>query len=246
MPGEKIIVTRPLTTLFFDWDFTLAYTEINDNTMGDRLAYMFAKAGLPYTQQEIEGALQQYEQDVAAGKFVPIPHPQKRRDIAKMYQRLFDYLGEEDKSWAMMERLYGTYASLPTFLYADSRPTLRQLGQEGYRLGIISNHSRSARAVIEELVGDLVPGEHIVLSEELGVHKPAKSIFRRAAARTGSRPEDCLLVGDNLQVDAAAAVARGGYRCGIWLDRKEKGGQRSLPDQVKRITSLAQLPPLLS
>lgn len=239
-------MTRPLTTLFFDWDFTLAYTRINDNTMGERLAFMFDKAGLPYSRKEIEGALQQYEEDVAAGKFVPVPHRQKRRDIARMYQRLFDYLGEEDKSWAMMERLYGTYASLPTFLYADSRPILRRLGQEGYQLGIISNHSRSARAVIESLIGDLVPAEHIVLSEELGVHKPAKSIFRRAAARTGSRPEDCLLVGDNLQVDAAAAVARGGYRCGIWLDRTEKGEQRVLPDQVTRITSLAALPEMLN
>lgn len=238
-------MTRPLTTLFFDWDFTLAYTQIADNTMGQRLAFMFDQAGLPYSRAEIEAALQQYDADVAAGKFVPPDKPQRRRDIARVYRRLFDYLGEEDKSWAMMQRLYGTYAQLPTFLYADSRPVLQRLSAEGYRLGIISNHSRSARGVMEELVGDLVPARHITISEELGVHKPAQTIFRRAAARTASSPGACLLVGDNLRVDAVAAVKEGGYRRGIWLDRQERGAGRSLPKQVTRITTLAALPDLL-
>ena len=237
---------RSLTTLFFDWDFTLAYTEIDDNTLGDRLAFMFNHAGLPYGQDEIEQALRQYAADVEAGKFVPVPHPQKRREIARVYQRLFDYLGEEDKSWPMMERLYGAYAHLPTFLFADSRPTLEALRDAGYTLGIISNHSRSARAVIEDFVGDLVPSRHIVISEELGVHKPAKTIFLRAAAQAGARPEECLLVGDNLNVDAEAAVAQGGYRCGVWLDRGDAAGERALPPHITRITTLAQMPELLA
>lgn len=237
---------QPLTTLFFDWDYTLAYTAIGDNSLGARLAFMFAAAGLPYSRAQIEGALQQYKAAVAAGAFTPVPHPQKRRDIAQLYRRLFDYLGEEDQSWPVMERLYGTYALLPTFLYDDSRSTLARLDAQGYTLGIISNHSRSARAVIEGLVGDLVPARNIVLSEEIGVHKPAKTIFRRAVSRAGARPDRCLLVGDNLQVDAVAAVQQGRFRCGVWLDRADDGGARPLPEQVARITSLETLPDLIA
>lgn len=239
------MIRRPLTTLFFDWDYTLAYTTIGDNSLGARLAFMFAEADLPYGRAEIEAALRQYKADVAAGAFTPVPHPQKRRDIARLYQRLFDYLGEEDKSWPVMERLYGTYALLPTFLYDDSRPTLARLRAQGYALGIISNHSRSARAVIERLVGDLVPGQNIVLSEEVGVHKPAKTIFRRAVSCAGARANRCLLVGDNLKVDAVAAVQQGGFRCGVWLDRADKGDARPLPEQVARITGLDALPELI-
>jgi len=237
---------RPLTTLFFDWDLTLAYTEIDGNSMGERLAFMFGHAGLPYSQDDIEGALRQYGEDVALGKFVPVAKPQKRREIAQLYQRLLGYLGEEDTSWPVMERLYGSYAYLPTYLYDDSRPAMERLRDVGYDLGVISNHSRSARAVIERLVGDLVPSPRIVLSEELGVHKPAKTIFLRAAARAGARPDDCLLVGDNLQVDARAAVAQGGYRCGVWLDRVDREAERPLPPRVMRITSLAELPEILA
>ena len=63
-------------------------------------------------------------------------------------------------------------------------------------------HSNLARPVIEDLVGDLVPSHHIIISEEIGVHKPAKTIYRRAASRVRTPPENCLLVGDNLTVDA--------------------------------------------
>ena len=238
---------RPIETVFFDWDYTLAYTETPNNTVGERLAHMFALADLPYTQSEIETALELYKNDVATGKMPAIIQQQKRREIARFYGYLFDYLGEKDKSWPTMERLYGTYALLPTYLYEDSRPTLSLLQQQGYKLGILSNHSASARPVMERLVGDLVPPRHIVISEEIGVHKPARTIFRRAAARLRTRPSRCIiLVGDNLEVDAIGSVTLGGFCGGIWLDRENRGVDQTLPENIVRIASLSQLPPLLA
>jgi putative hydrolase of the HAD superfamily len=241
------LVQRPLEAIFFDWDHTLAYTRTPSNTIGERLAHMFELADLPYTQNEIETALEQYQNDVAAGKIPALVQQQKRREIARFYGYLFDYLGEEDKSWSTMERLYGTYAQLPTYLYEDTRPILNLLRTQGYKLGIISNHSASARPVMERLVGDLIPANHIVISEELGVHKPARTIFRRAAARLRVQPSNCLvLVGDNLHVDAIGAVDVGGFCGGIWLDRQNAGDDRPLPEGIVRISSLYELPPLLA
>ena len=209
-------VGQPIETVFFDWDHTLAYTKTENNTLGERLATMFALADLPYSQSEIEAALAHYEKDVAAGKIPVIEEPQRRRDITRTYAYLFDYLGEEDKSWSTLERLYGTYALLPTYLYEDSRPTLSHLQQQGYKLGIISNHSSLARPVIERLVGDLIPSHHVLISEEIGVHKPAKTIFRRAAARLRTDPSRCIiLVGDNLEVDAIGSVSTSDFCGGI-------------------------------
>jgi putative hydrolase of the HAD superfamily len=239
-------VRRSNGTVFFDWDHTLAYTRTPNNTIGERLAHMFELAGLPYSQAQIEDALQQYHEAVAEGSLPAVVQPQKRRDIARFYGYLFDFLGEQDKSWPVMERLYGTYAQLPTYLYDDSRPALKQVGRLGFKLGIISNHSSSARQAMEDLVGDLVPAGNIVISEELGVHKPAKTIFSYAAARLRTRPQNCILVGDNLQVDAIGAVSVGGYGSGVWLDRHERGSGLDLPPYVTRVASLNQLPSWLA
>jgi FMN phosphatase YigB (HAD superfamily) len=241
-------VGQSIETVFFDWDRTLAYIKIANGTLGERLARMFALADLPYTQSEIENALALYEKDAAAGRVPEITvQMQRKRDIARFYKQLLDYLGDEDKSWPLMDRLYGTYALLPTYLYEDSRPTLNLLKQEGFKLGIISNHSTTARPVIERLVGDLIPPDHILISEEIGVHKPAKTIFKRAAARLKTDPSRCIiLVGDNLDVDAIGSVNTGGFCGGVWLDRLNKGAHYPLPEGIKRITSLYELPSLLA
>jgi HAD superfamily hydrolase (TIGR01549 family) len=238
-------VERPVETIFFDWDYTLAHTSASNNSTGERLAKMFALADLPYSQTEIEAAMARYHGDVSAGKHPPIMDLQRRREIIRRYGHLFDYLGEKDRSWATRVRLYRTYAQLPNHLYQDSRPTLALLRQQDFKLGIITNHASIIRPVIEQLVGDLVPTEHVVISEEIGVHKPAKTIFNRAAARTRTRPSRCLLVGDNFEVDAVGSTVVGGYRASVWLDRKEKGANRTMPAGVSRITSLDQLPPIL-
>jgi FMN phosphatase YigB (HAD superfamily) len=240
-------VQRPIETVFFDWDRTLAYIKTLTDTLAGRLARMFALADLPYSASEIESALVLYDRDVATGK-VPalVVQPQRKRDIARFYKRILDYLGEEDTSRPAMEQLYSTYALLPTYLYEDSRPTLSLLREQGYQLGIISNHSVLARPVIERLVGDLIPPENILISEEIGVHKPAKTIFRRAAARLKTDPSCCIVyVGDNLDVDAVGSVNAGGFCGGVWLDRPDKGADLVLPEGVVRITSLYELPPLL-
>ena len=242
---STFLLKQAVDTVFLDWDHTLAYTRTPHNTIGERLARMFRLADLPYTQEEIETALERYHDAVAAGKKPAIVRPQKRREIAQLYGYLLGYLGEEDRSWSTMERLYGTYAQLPTYLFEDARPVLEQLKQQGYKLGVISNHSGSARPVMESLVGDLIPASHIIISEEIGVHKPAKTIFHRAAARLRTIPARCILAGDNLEVDAAGALDPGGFAAGVWLDRKDKGKGQLLPANVVRIASLYELPQIL-
>lgn len=233
-----------ITAVIFDWDMTLAYTKVGDNQFSTRLAAMFDIAGLPYTRDEIQAALDAHTRDAERGLVPPLAHVQTRREIGEQYIHLLKRLGYPDTSWPTLIRLYGTYAKLPTFLYDDSRAAIQSLRERGYHVGILSNHSTTARPVMEQFVGDLIPANQIVISEEEGVHKPAKTIFRRAAARMGVPPEQCALVGDNLQVDAIGSVERGGFGQGIWLDRREKGTNGALANSVTRITNLTQLPPL--
>ena len=236
------MIEQPIKAIFFDWDLTLAYTRTAQDSREERLAIMFQLSGLPYTQDEIEAALQQYDRDVEQGKLKKIEKPQTRRQIVREYAYMLDLLGHKDTGWDLQERIYGSHSLLPTFLFEDSRPTLQLLKESGYILGILSNRSRVGRPIMEELVGDLIPSQQMLISEELGVHKPAKTIFLRAAARVRIPPANCVQVGDNLEVDAIAAVQRGGFRYGIWLDRSNSPNGRSFLPNVSSINTLSQLP----
>jgi putative hydrolase of the HAD superfamily len=97
------------------------------------------------------------------------------------------------------------------------------------------------RRTIDQLLGNIIPQHHITISEEVGVHKPGKTIFRRAVAKLRQKPTDCIYVGDNLDVDAVAAVQQGGFAAGIWIDRSNEETTVSLPPNIYRLTSLTQL-----
>ncbi|HEX6385126.1 MAG TPA: HAD family hydrolase [Anaerolineae bacterium] len=226
--------------VLFDWDFTLAYT-LGDVSLDQRIAALFKHVGLPYGQQAVEEVLEDYRNAVERGQARPLHRMQRRRDIVALYRYILARLGHSELSRELMYRIYSAYAHLPTKLYDDARPSLQTLQERGLKLGILSNHSVSVRAVVERLVGDYIPSENITISEEIGVHKPSKTIFQRAAARLAAPPASCLYVGDNLAVDALAAVQVGGYGMGLWLDRRGKGTTRELPENVARITSLHQV-----
>jgi putative hydrolase of the HAD superfamily len=109
-------------------------------------------------------------------------------------------------------------------------------------LGIITNHSSLIRPVIREYVGDYVSDSHVIISQDLQVYKPNPVIFQHATRQIGVLPENCLFVGDNLEVDAMGAVQQGDFQRGLWIDReKETAVIPPLPQGVNRITTLSQI-----
>jgi putative hydrolase of the HAD superfamily len=77
---------------------------------------------------------------------------------------------------------------------------------------------------------------------DAAVKKPAPEGFVRAAAALAVPPERCAYVGDSIQNDALGARAAG--LVSIWLDRH--GDPWDPPPGIHRITSLVELPALLS
>ena len=108
--------------------------------------------------------------------------PQKKRQVIQAYPHLLDRLGHPGRSQGFAYEIYAGYGRLPHHLFDDVQPTLRQLKARQLQLGILSNHSASVRHTIAQLLGDIIPQERLTISEEVGVHKPSKTIFRRAAA----------------------------------------------------------------
>ncbi|WP_420629063.1 HAD family hydrolase [Candidatus Leptofilum sp.] len=230
-----------VTAVLFDWDFTLAYSLGLHVSHVARTTTLFQKYGVVCTEADVMAARASLAADIASGKLTGSLRPQKKREIIRLYRELLRRLNHSDDSYDFAYDVYAGYGLLPHFLFDDVLPTLHALKERNLKLGILSNHSSSVRATIHELLGEIIPQNQITISEEVGIHKPRKTIFQRAASKLRQKPANCLYVGDNLEVDAKAAVQPGGYAGGIWIDRYEQQRLNPLPQNVHRVTNLTQL-----
>jgi epoxide hydrolase-like predicted phosphatase len=82
---------------------------------------------------------------------------------------------------------------------------VRRARAQGIRTGLVSNSmgaGRYDRAAFPELF------DGVVISGEVGMHKPQPEIFMLGAERAGVAPEDCVFV-DDLRENCAGAEAVG-------------------------------------
>jgi len=91
-------------------------------------------------------------------------------------------------------------------LYEDALPTLRGLRERGIRTAVVSNCDHFAIPLVETLgLKDEV--DALVLSCEVGSHKPDAAIYLAALDALGARPEQAVFVDDQPPyLDGAAAL----------------------------------------
>ena len=132
--------------------------------------------------------------------------------------------------------------------HGDASPLIDLLLAAGLRVGAVSNAGTAYQENKLARTGFAGRVPMLVGVDTLGVGKPDPSVFREGARRLGTDPARTVYVGDELDIDAAAAAAAG--LVGIWLDRP--GARRvHVPEHevaaagVPVITTLADLPALL-
>jgi|SRR5690242_6074613 putative hydrolase of the HAD superfamily len=123
-----------------------------------------------------------------------------------------------------------------TRAFSDAAPCLQKLA--GQKLGIISNGAREQQIGKLHRAGLLEHFSVMVFSEDVGLGKPAPSIFLEACRRAGQNPSQCAHVGDNVEADVIPSRAMG--MRGVCLDRS---GRLTLDAPV--ITSLSELSEVL-
>ena len=232
---------RPeIKAVLFDWDMTLG-AALGSISTGERTSTLFRRLGMNYDSEAIVTAMAQRRQAIEQGA-VPDPlAPQTKEMLIRYYQQLLQLLDGAEASAQLCEQIYDEYAHLPFVFYSDTLPAFQTLAAQAIQLGIITNHSSQIRSVIEEKLQEFVRPEHIIISGELDLYKPDPPIFIEAAARLEMPVEQCLYVGDNLEVDAIGAVTAGGYACGLWYDRSDRSAPEKFPPAVYRITELGQV-----
>ncbi|HEV2951123.1 MAG TPA: HAD-IA family hydrolase [Actinomycetota bacterium] len=92
-------------------------------------------------------------------------------------------------------------------LWEDSVPVVRELRARGTKTALISNCSHSTRPIVERL-GIAEEFDEILLSFEVGMHKPDPGIYQEALRRLGDiGPERAVFVDDQpAYCDGAAAL----------------------------------------
>lgn len=156
-----------------------------------------------------------------------------RTEWASLVDATFEGLLTQAPSRTFFGSLYDRFMESEVWhVYRDALPTLQELRQRGFRLGIISNWDERLRPLLQRLGLDLY-FDSTVVSSEVGCLKPAASIFQRALTDLACSPENLVHVGDNLEADVLGAEAAG---CrAFWLQR-EPG-----PTRVNVIRSLTEL-----
>jgi len=103
--------------------------------------------------------------------------------------------------------------------YEDALPTLRELWMRGLKLAAISNTWPSMPRILQSFGFDRYLG-YWVMSEFVGVEKPAAEIFERALDIGATTPARAVHVGDDWETDVTGA--RGVGMGAIFLDRSGK------------------------
>jgi putative hydrolase of the HAD superfamily len=93
-------------------------------------------------------------------------------------------------------------------LWPDVPLIMTELTRLRIRVGVISNFDRRLYDVLSQL-GVQEVFEHVIISSEIGVRKPAARIFKEAARRFNVEVNEMLHVGDELNSDFLGARAAG-------------------------------------
>lgn len=106
-----------------------------------------------------------------------------------------------------------------TELYPDVIPSLARLKDAGVDMSVLSNlwHFPAERIMDDLGVGNYIEPAKRVFSYEIGFRKPDMRAFYEVCRRSGKRPEQCIMVDDNLEVIRAAAQF--GMRT-VFMDRE--------------------------
>jgi len=134
------------------------------------------------------------------------------------YWKKFDHLVLEDIGFvgdpshiyhALTEKFKGFMPMVETWVdYPETKSVLQELRKRGFTLGVISNATELVNRVLDNL--DLTKNfDFVIVSDEVGVNKPAAEIFRMAADKARTSPSRMLYIGDKLSTDVQGAVDAG-------------------------------------
>jgi dihydrofolate synthase/folylpolyglutamate synthase len=148
-------------------------------------------------------------------------------DWSNLVNRTFEGLAGAPPGDALFSDLYAHFATAaPWRVFDDVLPCLRRLKGRGLKLGIISNWDERLRPLLRALELDKY-FDTVIVSGEVGRHKPDARVFETAAMQLGAPPETVLHVGDSATEDFQGA-RKAGLRA-VLLRRGQTAARDAIP-----------------
>ncbi|MFI3296339.1 MAG: YjjG family noncanonical pyrimidine nucleotidase [bacterium] len=111
-----------------------------------------------------------------------------------------------------------------------------------YKLAAVSNGFVEAQYVKLDSSGLGKYFSHIILSEEIGLHKPDVKFFEKALQITATNRENAVVIGDNFDSDVLGAQNAG--IDAIYFDRGLKG-VKNISNSIKMVSELCEIATIL-
>lgn len=128
-------------------------------------------------------------------------------------------------------------------LFDDAQKTIDVL-KPRFRLALITNGASDTQRSRLSLFRLEKTFDAVIISGEVGVAKPDRSVFALALQKLGVGKENVWHVGDSLKTDVAGAVGAG--LTAVWLNRTGVRRKDDDPRPDHEIRSLSELAPLVS
>ena len=204
---QKLANTLTIKHIFFDLDRTLWDFEANSRETLTELYYELLAS----------------ETTVSADDFIKIYHKHNERLWSeyrkgaikkevlrwKRFQLTFKEMGIANNNLALqIDEAYITRSPLKTNLFPNTIETLAYLSRR-YKLQILTNgfletqNTKIMNAGIAPFIFQMTT------SEEAGFQKPASGAFEYAMSKTGAKPRNSVMVGDDLEIDIIGAAKVG-------------------------------------
>lgn len=123
-------------------------------------------------------------------------------------------------------------------VFPQAKTLFARLKEMGYTVGVVTNGPSDLQHGKLERSGLMENCDFLVVSGDVGIHKPDPRIFLYTADKYGLQPQECVYVGDHPVNDIEAALKAGMHAIRMnvgWF--KDQG----LRDNVPNITSIIQV-----
>lgn len=221
--------------VIFDLDNTLYnYDALNGQAIESAGKWLCAKEGIAYDNflsafEESRKLTKKYMQDCAA---------QHNRII--YFQKTSEYLGLNPIKYSLeLYDKYWGYLLENMRLEIGAERLLQRLRKSGIKIAIctdLTTHIQH-RKLRQLGIADFV--DVFVSSEEAGVEKPDRKIFRMAIGKLGILPSEIVYVGDSYEKDVIGAANTGMYP--IWFNPYGKPRKGKEIEGMSEITKMGQL-----
>ncbi|WP_433162685.1 HAD family hydrolase [Kribbella sp. CA-247076] len=113
--------------------------------------------------------------------------------------------------------------------FPDAQPALEVARSNGWRIGVLTNGSTAQQNAKLTEIGLAALVDVVCTSEILGVSKPDPQAYLRTCEALGADPAETLMIGDNYDLDVAAA-----RKAGLTAHHLDRAAGVTLLDLLRR------------